>query len=178
MGAKKVLRGLVARTGFEPVIFALRGRRPRPLDERATRTPRTEGAPILSIPTRVRQPLLVIICLLAGACATLDRAFEPAPNPWPIPKESRVRRDGRMLRVYGASLKSRAEAESDAKRSLEAWLWMLDLGDDIPERKKTIEGVLVRSKPVPSPVPEVSGFASIIEIDLPILQKELGTHYE
>lgn len=26
---------LVARTGFEPVIFALRGRCPRPLDERA-----------------------------------------------------------------------------------------------------------------------------------------------
>ena len=27
--------GLVARTGFEPVISALRGRRPEPLDERA-----------------------------------------------------------------------------------------------------------------------------------------------
>jgi hypothetical protein len=42
---KPVLRVLVARTGFEPVIFALRGRRPRPLDERATRTPRTERTP-------------------------------------------------------------------------------------------------------------------------------------
>ena len=29
-------RGMVARTGFEPVISALRGRCPRPLDERAT----------------------------------------------------------------------------------------------------------------------------------------------
>ncbi|KAF0140901.1 MAG: hypothetical protein FD122_2074 [Stygiobacter sp.] len=28
-------RKLVARTGVEPVISALRGRRPRPLDERA-----------------------------------------------------------------------------------------------------------------------------------------------
>ena len=28
--------GVVARTGFEPVISALRGRCPRPLDERAT----------------------------------------------------------------------------------------------------------------------------------------------
>jgi hypothetical protein len=174
----EVLRGLVARTGFEPVIFALRGRRPRPLDERATRTPRTEGIPILSIPTTIRQPVLALLCVLACACATLDRAFAPAANPWPIPKESRVRRDGRMLRVYGASLKSRAEAEADAKRSFEAWLWTLDLGDDIPERKKTIEGVLDAAKPVPSPVPEISGFASIIEIDLPVLQKQLGTHYE
>ena len=29
------LKLLVARTGFEPVISALRGRRPEPLDERA-----------------------------------------------------------------------------------------------------------------------------------------------
>ena len=178
MGVKKVLRGLVARTGFEPVIFALRGRRPRPLDERATRTPRTEGTPILSISSTVRQPVLLLLCALACSCATFDRAFEPAANPWPIPKESRVRRDGRMLRVYGASLKNRAEAETDAKRSFEAWLWMLDLGDDIPERKKTIEGLLSAVKPVPSPVPEISGFASIIEVDLPALQKQLGTHYE
>ena len=28
-------KSLVARTGFEPVISALRGRRPEPLDERA-----------------------------------------------------------------------------------------------------------------------------------------------
>ncbi len=27
---------IVARTGFEPVISALRGRRPKPLDERAS----------------------------------------------------------------------------------------------------------------------------------------------
>lgn len=117
---------------------------------------------------------------LAAACASLDKAFAPAANPWPITKEGRVRRDGRLLRVYGASLKSRAEAEADAKTALEAWLWGLDLGDDIPERKATIESVLnsPQAKPVPSPVPEKSGFTSIIEVDLPALQKRLGTHYE
>ncbi len=120
----------------------------------------------------------MILCLAAGACASLDRAFAPAPNPWPIPKESRVRRDGRLLRVYGASLKSRAEAEADAKKSLEAWLWILDLGDDVAERQKTITEILGGVKAVPSPVPEVSGYTSLIEVDLPILQKRLGTHYE
>ncbi len=30
------MRGVVARTGFEPVISTLKGWRPRPLDERAT----------------------------------------------------------------------------------------------------------------------------------------------
>ena len=91
-----------------------------------------------------------------------------------------MRRDGRLLRVYGASLKSRAEAEADARRSFEAWLWSLDLGDDVPERERLI-GRIVNSKaalPVPSPVPEKSGFTSIIEIDLPSLQKQIGTHYE
>ena len=91
-----------------------------------------------------------------------------------------MRRDGRLLRVYGASLKGRAEAEADAKTALESWLWSLDLGDDIPERKGLIEGVLNApgARPVPSPVPEKSGFTSIIELDLPSLQKKLGTHYE
>ncbi|UPT74614.1 MAG: hypothetical protein M0D55_02450 [Elusimicrobiota bacterium] len=128
----------------------------------------------------IRQPLLAVLVGTLAACASLERAFAPAPNPWPVPKESRVRRDGRLLRVYGASLKSRAEAESDAKRSLEAWLWLLDLGDDIPERQRVIAGVLSSPevKPVPSPVPEISGFTSIIEVDLPSLQKKLGTHYE
>ena len=117
---------------------------------------------------------------MAASCASLDRAFAPAPNPWPIPRESRVRRDGRLLRIYGASLKSRAEAETDAKLAYEAWLWSLDLGDDIPERKVRIEGLLhaPEAKPVPSPVPEKSGFTSIIELDLFTLQKRLGTHYE
>jgi hypothetical protein len=91
-----------------------------------------------------------------------------------------VRRDGRLLRVYGASLKDRGEAEADAKRSLQAWLWTLDLGDDIPERKRIIDNVLASPgvKPVPSPVPEKSGFTSVIEVDLPALNKTLGTHYE
>lgn len=117
---------------------------------------------------------------MAASCTSLERAFAPAANPWPIPKESRVRRDGRLLRVYGASLKSRAEAEADAKISLEGWLWGLDLGDDIPERKALIDSVLSSPEvqPVPSPVPEKSGFTSIIELNLPILQKKLGTHYE
>lgn len=129
----------------------------------------------------VRQ-LLVVAGLCAGlaACASLDRAFAPAANPWPLQKESRVRRDGRLLRVYGASLKNRGEADTDARASLEAWLWTLDLGDDIPERKALIEGVLnsPEAKPVPSPVPEISGFSSIIELYLAALQKKLGTHYE
>lgn len=162
------------------MIFALRGRRPRPLDERATRTPRTEGTSILAIPLGLRPPLLALLAVSSLACASLEKAFEPAPNPWPIPRESRVRRDGRLLRVYGASLKDRAEAEADAKRSLHAWLWTLDLGDDIPERKRIIENVMASPgvKPVPSPVPEKSGFTSVIEVDLPALNKTLGTHYE
>lgn len=123
--------------------------------------------------------LTTALALLAG-CAAFDKAFEPAPNPWPVRRDSRIRRDGRMLRVYGASLKSRKEAEEDARRSLESWLWGLDLGDDVPLRKERIDEVLnsPAAKPVPSPVPEVSGFTSIIEIDLPGLQKKLGTHYE
>lgn len=129
----------------------------------------------------LRQLLLVAgLASLAASCSTFERAFAPAVNPWPIPKESRVRRDGRLLRVYGASLKSKTEAETDAKLSLEAWLWTLDLGDDIPERKAVISGVLTspEAKPVPSPVPEISGFTTIIELDLPTLQKKLGTHYD
>jgi hypothetical protein len=124
--------------------------------------------------------LIAALAAAAASCASLDRAFAPAANPWPIPKESRVRRDGRLLRVYGASLKSRAEAEADAKTALEAWMWGLDLGDDIPERKALIEKIInsMAAKPVPSPVPEKSGFTSIIELDLPSLQKHLGTHYE
>ena len=124
--------------------------------------------------------LVVGLSAMAASCATFERAFAPAANPWPIPKESRVRRDGRLLRVYGASLKSRAEAETDAKISLEAWMWGLDLGDDIPERKALIGAILgsPEAKPVPSPVPEKSGFTSIIELDLSALQKKLGTHYE
>lgn len=120
------------------------------------------------------------VAALAASCASLDGAFAPAANPWPTTKDSRVRRDGRLLRVYGASLKNRAEAEADAHNSLEAWLWSLDLGDDIPERKQQVEGILrsPEAKPVPSPVPVKSGFTAIIELDLPILQKKLGTHYE
>ena len=120
--------------------------------------------------------------LLFSSCASLDRALAPAPNPWPIPKESRVRRDGRLLRVYGASLKSRAEAEKDARTELERWLWRLEVGDgdDLPARKALLDSVLASPevKPVPAPVAEVSGFTSIIELDLPKLQKTLGTHYE
>jgi hypothetical protein len=91
-----------------------------------------------------------------------------------------VRRDGRLLRVYGASLKDRAEAEADARRSLEAWLWSLELVEEYPERKALVDSVLTspEAKPVPSPVPEKSGFTSLIELDLPALQKKLGTHYE
>ena len=128
-----------------------------------------------------RQLILVAgLVLFTASCAGLERAFAPASNPWPIPRESRVRRDGRMLRVYGASLKNRVEAEADAKASLEAWMWTLDLGDDIPERQAMIDGVIAspQAKPVPSPVAEKSGFTSIIELDLLALQKKLGTHYE
>jgi hypothetical protein len=127
--------------------------------------------------------LLLGASVLAASCGSLERAFAPAANPWPIPHEGRVRRDGRLLRVYGASLKNRAEAESDAARALEAWLWSIDLGDlgdDLAGRQAVIASVLSspEAKPVPSPVPEKSGFSSIIELDLPSLQKKLGTHYE
>lgn len=127
-----------------------------------------------------QQALVAALALMTASCSTLEHAFAPAANPWPISKDGRARRDGRLLRVYGASLKSRGEAEIDAKVSLESWLWSLDLGDDIPERKGLIESVLnsPQAKPVPSPVPEKSGFTSIIELDLPSLQKKLGTHYE
>jgi hypothetical protein len=127
--------------------------------------------------------LVLAASVLASGCANLQGAFAPAPNPWPIPHESRVRRDGRLLRVYGASLKNRAEAEADAARALEAWLWTIDLGDlgdDLEGRQAVIAAVLAspQAKPVPSPVPEKSGFSSVIELDLPELQKKLGTHYE
>lgn len=124
--------------------------------------------------------MIAAMAALTASCSHLEGAFAPAPNPWPVPREGRVRRDGRLLRIYGASLKSRAEAEADAARALESWLWSLDLGDDIPVRKTEIDAVMASpaAKPVPSPVPEKSGFTSIIEIDLPSLQKRLGTHYE
>jgi len=127
--------------------------------------------------------LLLAASVLASSCANLHGAFAPAANPWPIPRESRVRRDGRLLRVYGASLKNRADADMDAARALEAWLWSIDLGDlgdDLAGRRSLIASVLSspEAKPVPSPVPEKSGFSSIIELDLPSLQKKLGTHYE
>jgi hypothetical protein len=178
----KIPRDLVARTGFEPVISALRGQRPRPLDERATRAPGTEGTPILPFGGAFRPLALAAAALLLASCSSLERAFAPAANPWPIPKESRVRRDGGLLRVYGASLKTRAEAEKDARQSLEAWLWGLEVGDgdDLPARKAKIDGVLASPevRPVPSPVPEVSGFTSVIEVDLKALQAKLGTHYD
>jgi hypothetical protein len=123
--------------------------------------------------------LLLASSVLAASCA----AFAPADNPWPIPRESRVRRDGRLLRVYGASLKNRAEAEADASRALESWLWTIDLGDlgdDLEGRRAVISKILSspEAKAVPSPVPEKSGFTSVIELDLPTLQKKLGTHYD
>jgi hypothetical protein len=133
--------------------------------------------------TPTQRPLpaaAALLLLLAGACAGLGEAFAPAQRPWPVPKDGRVRRDGRLLRVYGASLKSRDEAEKDARRLLEGWLWRLELGEDIGERRTIVERVLAspEAKPVPSPVPEVSGFTSLIELDLPTLQKKLGTHYD
>lgn len=110
----------------------------------------------------------------------MEAAFAPTPRPWPIPRSGRARRDGRLLRVYGASLNNRAEAEEDARHELEGWLWRLELGDDLPERKALVESVLnsPEAKPIPSPVPEASGYSSLIELDLPTLQKKLGTHYD
>ena len=129
---------------------------------------------------RGQHAAVLLLVLLLGGCAQLERAFAPALRPWPIPKNGRVRRDGRLLRVYGASLKSREEAERDAAKLLEEWLWKLEAGDDVAERRAAVEGVLrsPEAKPVPSPVPEISGFTSIIELDLPALQKRLGTHYD
>jgi hypothetical protein len=91
-----------------------------------------------------------------------------------------VRRDGRVLRVFGASLKSREESDLDVRRSLERWLWRLDIGGEVDERAALIAAVLnsPEAKPVPSPTLEKSGFSSIIELDLPSLQAKLETHYD
>lgn len=131
----------------------------------------------------MRQPgyaALALTVLLAGGCSSLREAFAPALRPWPVPKDGRVRRDGRILRAYGASLKSRAEADADARKQLEEWLWRLGLGESYAERQAAVQAVLDSdaAKPVPSPVPEVSGYSSVIELNLPELQKTLGTHYD
>jgi hypothetical protein len=91
-----------------------------------------------------------------------------------------MRRDGRILRVNGASLNNKAEADADAKQALESWLWTLDLGDDVPARRALIDSITASpaAQPVPSPMHELSGFNSIIELDLTSLQNKLGTHYE
>lgn len=129
----------------------------------------------------MRQPRAVALAvLLAAGCAGVREALAPAPRPWPVPKDGRVRRDGRILRAYGASLKSRAEADRDARARLEEWLWRLPLGEGYAERAAAVKSVLDSdaAKPVPSPVPEVSGYSSVIELDLHKLQKTLGTHYD
>lgn len=127
----------------------------------------------------LRQLALCLTILCAG-CASLNNAFAPAPNPWPVKPDGRMRRDERILRVHGSSPKTKADADTDAKQSLETWLWTLDLGDDIPARQALIDSVLSSpaAQPVPSPVHELSGYNSIIELDLPSLQNKLGTHYE
>lgn len=104
----------------------------------------------------------------------------PASRPWPLSSDGRVRRDGRVLRVFGASLRSREESDADARRALERWAWRLDIGGEVDERKALIEALLnsPEARPVPSPTLEKSGFSSIIELDLPTLQRRLETHYD
>ena len=104
----------------------------------------------------------------------------PAHNPWPTSTDGRVRRDGRVLRVFGASTKSREESDADARKAFERWLWRLDMGGEVSERKAVIDAILGSraANPVPSPVLQASGHSSIIEVDLPSLQKTLGTHYD
>lgn len=130
------------------------------------------------IKSRAWRPFAVAL-LLAG-CAAWDRAMAPAHNPWPTSTDGRVRRDGRVLRVFGASLRSREESDQDARKHLERWLWRLDLGGEVDERRALIQAVLDsrEAKPVPSPTVEKSGYSSIIELDLPTLNKRLETHYD
>ena len=52
---------LVARTGFEPVISALRGRRPEPLDERAIGVKRMAGTERIELP--LTEPESVVLPL-------------------------------------------------------------------------------------------------------------------
>jgi hypothetical protein len=130
------------------------------------------------IKSRAWRPFALV--LLLGGCAAWERALAPAHNPWPTSTDGRVRRDGRVLRVFGASLRSRKESDQEARKYLERWLWRLDLGGEIEERRALIQAVLDsrEARPVPSPTVEKSGYSSIIELDLPTLNKRLETHYD
>lgn len=117
---------------------------------------------------------------LLGGCAGLDRALAPAPRPWPVSTDGRIRRDGRMLRVYGTSMKSREDAEADARKTLERWLLGLDMEAELLDRRALVRSVLdsPRARPIPSPIHQAAGHAALIELDLVLLQKQLGTHYD
>jgi hypothetical protein len=124
--------------------------------------------------------LAALAAVLAGCGAAWERAMAPAHNPWPTSTDGRVRRDGRVLRVFCASLRSHEESDADARKHLERWLWRLQLGDELEERKALIQAVMDsrEAKPVPSPTVEKSGFSSIIELDLPTLNRKLETYYD
>ncbi len=130
------------------------------------------------IKSRAWRPFLLLALL--GGCAALDRALAPPLRPWPVPADGRIRREGRFLRVSGTSLKSREEADQDARRTLERWLRRLELDVELPERQPLIQSVLdsPHAKPVPSPILQATGFSSLINLDLLTLQKQLGTRYD
>lgn len=163
------------------MISALRGQRPRPLDERATRTPRATTEATTNHLTKYRafRPFLLpaLLAVLAG-CAELDRAFAPALRPWPLTADGRLHREERILRASGSSVKSREEADAEASKVLERWLGTLDIPLELPEKRAVIRAVMEDARPVPSPVPQATGYTSLIHLDLPTLQKRLGTHYD
>ncbi|MDX6768457.1 MAG: hypothetical protein SF051_02925 [Elusimicrobiota bacterium] len=121
-----------------------------------------------------------VLAVLLTGCADLRRALAPAPRPWPAPADDRVRIEGRMVRAYGASLKSREDADAEARRAMERWLLRLDLDAELLERRPLVRSVLdaPHARPVPSPALQAAGYSSVISLDLATLQKNLGTRYD
>lgn len=167
-------RGLVARRGFEPLISALRGQRPRPLDERAART-RLVNKAILTV-WRLSRPLVLL--LLLASCAQIQKAFAPAPYPWPLPRDHRVKRDGLRLRVYGGSFKSQNLAAEDAREALRRYLLTLDIPGEPEQRQKRVNSALRAFPALPTRTAAAQGHAAVIDIELSALQAVLGTRYD
>lgn len=99
----------------------------------------------------------------------------PVPHLWPSPRDPRIRRDGKFLRVYGASLKSSEAAEADARRNLRSYLESLGIPGE--NRDLKIASVLEFADAWPThDAPD--GYSSVIELSLEELQQALETKYE